>query len=309
MVESRQFKFKEKVTTSGFSKTLSLRVDDYFQSRQISRHANAEMVAKAILGLTLWIATYYWLMTGRFSTLQVIGMYVLHGFVQLHMCFNIAHDGNHGAYSKSKRVNRVLGSVFDLVGGSSNVWRLQHNDSHHAFVNIQEADTTLISGNIFRFTPHDKRRPFHRYQHLYAPLIYCLCTLDWVLVKDFRWLLIGRSYGNKKIIHHPPGELAFLFATKAFYYTYMLVLPNRNIHASSASPWLSSSSRIISTSTPPIPWPTTRVRSPTITSSTSSTPHRTTPAATPSPAGFWAASISTSSTTCSRGSATSTIRP
>jgi len=235
MIESRQFKFKEKVTTSGFSKTLSLRVDDYFQSRRISRHANPEMVAKTILGLTLWIATYAWLLTGRFSTVQVIGMYVLHGFVQLHMCFNIAHDGNHGAYSKSKRVNRIVGSVFDLTGASSYVWRLMHNDSHHAFVNIQEADTTLISGNIFRFTPQDKRRPFHRYQHLYAPLIYCLCTLDWVLIKDFRWLLIGKSYGNKKIIRHPPGELIFLFATKAFYYTYMLILPLLYVHA----PWYS----------------------------------------------------------------------
>jgi linoleoyl-CoA desaturase len=224
MSEGRHFKFKQKVTSSGFSKALSQRVDNYFHTRGISRHANLEMVSKTSLGFVLWIGTYLWLMTGRFSSLEVVGVYVAHGFAQLFMAFDIAHDANHGAYSKSKRVNRALGCVFDLVGASSYMWRLLHNDSHHAFVNIRGADTTLVSGNIFRFSPQDPRRPYHRYQHLYAPLLYCLSTLDWVLTKDFRWLL-QRRFGNWKIVKHPPGELILLFAGKAFYYTYTLVLP------------------------------------------------------------------------------------
>lgn len=224
MVENRQFKFKHKVTSSGFSRAVSQRIDDYFQDRRISRHANLEMISKTILGFALWIGTYLWLMTGRFSSLEVVGVYVLHGFAQLSMAFNIAHDANHGAYSKSKRVNRALGCVFDLVGVSSYMWRLLHNDSHHSFVNIRGADTTLVSGKIFRFSPHDERRSFHRYQHLYAPLLYCLSTLDWVLTKDYRWLFQQR-FGNRKIVTHPLGELVLLFVAKAFYYTYMLVLP------------------------------------------------------------------------------------
>ena len=224
MAENRQFKFKHKVTSSGFSKELSQRVDEYFQDRGISRHANLEMIGKTVLGFVLWIGTYLWLMTGRFSSLEVVGVYVVHGFAQLYMAFNIAHDANHGAYSRSKGVNRALGCVFDLVGASSYMWRLLHNDSHHSFVNIRGADTTLISGNIFRFSPHDPRKPYHRYQHLYAPCLYCLSTLDWVLTKDYRWLFQQR-FGNRKIGKHPVGELVLLFAAKAFYYTYTLVLP------------------------------------------------------------------------------------
>jgi linoleoyl-CoA desaturase len=224
MAENRQFKFTHKVTSSGFSKALSQRVDDYFHNRRVSRHANLEMVSKTLLGFALWIGTYAWLMTGRFSPLEVVGVYVVHGFAQLYMAFNIAHDANHGAYSKSKRINRALGCVFDLVGVSSYMWRLLHNDAHHTFVNIRGADTTLISGNIFRFSPHDPRRPFHRYQHLYAPFLYCLSTLDWVLTKDYRWLFQPR-FGNRQIVRHPPGELVLLFAAKAFYYTYVLILP------------------------------------------------------------------------------------
>jgi len=224
LADSRQFQYTEKITASGFSRALSARVDEYFGSRGISRHANLHMLAKTLLGFTLWIATYAWLMTGDFSPIQIVGVYVVHGFAQLHMAFNIAHDANHRAYSSRARTNHVLGYVFDLVGVSSYMWRLLHNDSHHAFVNISGADTTLISGAVFRFTPHDRRRWYHRYQHLYAPVLYCLCTLDWVLTKDYRWLAATR-FGNRSVVRHPAGELIALFAGKAFYYTYTLVLP------------------------------------------------------------------------------------
>ncbi|HEY4563386.1 MAG TPA: hypothetical protein VIJ36_10425, partial [Thermoanaerobaculia bacterium] len=75
MAESRRFKYRQKVTVSGFSRELSERVDAYFQNGRLSRHANLEMVAKTVLGFALWIATYLWLITGRFTALQVVGVY------------------------------------------------------------------------------------------------------------------------------------------------------------------------------------------------------------------------------------------
>ena len=59
-----------------------------------------------------------WLMTGRFTPLAVIGVYLVHGFAQLFMTFNIAHDANHGAYSKSKPVNRVSASSSIFAAGA-----------------------------------------------------------------------------------------------------------------------------------------------------------------------------------------------
>ena len=226
------FKFAHEPTFSAFSAELSARVDAYFRERGLSKHANVEMVLKTALALAMWIASYAWLMTGSFSPVGVVGAFLMLGFAQLFMTFNVGHDANHGAYSTRKRVNRVLGCVFDLCGGSSYMWRLMHNASHHSFVNVPGADTTLISGNIFRFSPHDPRRSFHRYQHLYAPFIYSLCTLDWVFAKDFRWLL-HRCYGNKRIVAHPPRELIVLFTGKAAYFAAMLVLPLLYVKA----PW------------------------------------------------------------------------
>jgi linoleoyl-CoA desaturase len=232
MSDTASFKFTQEVNSSAFSRTLAARVDDYFRQRGLSRNANTEMIAKTTFAFAMWIASYAWLMTGHLTPTGVIGAYLIHGFTQLFMTFNVGHDANHGAYSKHKWINRALSCVFDLCGGSSYMWRLMHNTSHHAFVNVRGADTTLISGDLFRFSPHDPRRPFHRHQHLYAPFIYCLSTLDWVFTKDYRWLF-HRSYGNKQIVTHPPGELAVLFGGKAFYYTYILVIPLLCLH----TPW------------------------------------------------------------------------
>jgi linoleoyl-CoA desaturase len=222
--EYRPYKFREKVAASPFSRELKKRIDAYFREHHISQYANVQMIAKTVLGACAWIGTYLWLMTGAHSPLGVVGLYVIHGFAQLHMGLNIGHDAVHNAYSRSRRINQVLGRVFDLVGLSSYMWRLMHNHSHHYFVNIRGADTALATGSLFRLSPHDERRPFHRFQHLYALFFYCLATLDWVLAKDYRWLL-EKSFGNRKIVHHPPAEVFILFAGKGFYYTYTLALP------------------------------------------------------------------------------------
>lgn len=224
MSEDGHIKYRRKISSSGFSRTLGERVDTYFRNRGISKHANGEMVTKSVLGFVAWVVSYAVLLAAGASALGVVALYVLHGCAQLYMAFNIAHDANHGAYSRSKRANRLLSYVFDLVGVSSYVWRLLHNDSHHAFVNIEGVDRSLVSGHVFRFSPHAERKGFHRFQHLYAPFLYCLATLDWVLFKDYRWLLFDR-FGNHRIRRHPPRELFLLFLFKAFYYAYTLVIP------------------------------------------------------------------------------------
>src|ERR1700752_3285063 len=118
MSDISSFKFTQEVSSSAFSKALALRVEDYFRERELSRHANREMVVKTALALAMWIASYVWLVGGRLTPLAGVGADLVHGSAQLFMTFNVGHDANHGAYSKRKPVNRVLGWVFDLCGGS-----------------------------------------------------------------------------------------------------------------------------------------------------------------------------------------------
>jgi len=72
---------------------------------------------------------------------------------------------------------------------------------HHAFVNIHGIDVTLESHGLFRFTPHEPFRWFHKYQHLYTPILYMIVSMHWTIVKDFKWFFIEDSIGNKKNIH------------------------------------------------------------------------------------------------------------
>src|SRR5258708_33531927 len=105
MAENRQFRYANDVNTSAFSRELSARVEAYFEERGIWRHANLEMYSKTVLGLVMTAAAYYWLMTGHFTALEVIGVYVILGTAQVYGAFNIAHAGNHSAYSDKKGVN------------------------------------------------------------------------------------------------------------------------------------------------------------------------------------------------------------
>ena len=225
MTEKILMRYTARVDSSGFAQTLTERVDAYFEARGISRHANAEMLSKTVFGFAFWISTYCLIMSNWFSPLGLIGVFVLHGFAQLFITFNIGHDANHRAYSKNQQVNRVLSCVFDLVGGSSYMWRLMHNDSHHAFINIEAADTAIHSNSVLRFSPGAERSPLHRYQHIYASFAYCLSTLDWVFVKDFYWLFFKKDFGNRRIVQHPWNDILFILATKILYYTYLLILP------------------------------------------------------------------------------------
>ncbi|MFN0214225.1 MAG: fatty acid desaturase family protein [Saprospiraceae bacterium] len=225
MNENQPFKYQKTLESSNFARTLNDRVNTYFTDRGISRHANAHMIFKSVLFISLWIGTYVLILTDWFSPLGVIAMFVVHGFAQLLMTYNISHDANHKAYSSNPLVNKVLACSFDLVGINSYIWRLLHNTSHHSFVNVQGKDSAITSNKILRFAPDEIWTPLHRYQHIYAPLIYTLPTLEWVLTKDFYYFFFHRDYGNQRIEKHPRKELIFLLATKLFYFGHILVIP------------------------------------------------------------------------------------
>lgn len=225
MNENRPYKYQKTLESSNFSRTLNERVNTYFSDRGISRHANAHMIWKSIFFLSFWIGTYALIMTNWFSPLWLIVMYVIHGFSQLLVTYNISHDANHKAYSSNPKVNDLLSRTFDLVGINSYIWRLLHNTSHHSFVNVQGKDTAITSDKLLRFAPDEEWYPLHRYQHIYAPILYSFSTLQWVLTKDFYWFFFRQDYGNRRIEKHPTKELIILIATKLFYFGHTLVIP------------------------------------------------------------------------------------
>ena len=79
---------------------------------------------------------------------------------------------------------------------------------------------------LMRFSPDQKRKKFHRFQHIYAWFLYGFMTISWALDKDFQQLFRYKRKGLLKIHKiNFSKSFSFLICSKLFYYGYMLVLP------------------------------------------------------------------------------------
>ncbi len=138
--------------------------------------------------------------------------------------FSVMHDANHGAYSPSRRVNRLVGLALDFVGASSYLWRFKHNVQHHTYTNVDGLDADVDAGPFLRLTPSQPLRTLHRYQHLYAWGLYGVLAVKWWFVDDLLDLVRGRS-GKVRIPRPRGADLAALLAGKALFVGWALVLP------------------------------------------------------------------------------------
>ncbi len=185
------------------------------------------MVIKTVAMLLMYLIPSILLCFGLIpSPLIAMLLYVLGGLGIAGIGMGIMHDANHGSYTKDSKVAYLLGHTLDLMGCSSEMWKLQHNVLHHTYTNVHGHDED-ISAPLFllRFSPHSKRYPIHKFQYLYVWFFYSILTLYWVTVKDFRkagdylnkGLILSKGEYRKRLV-----KLSFL---KLGYFTYALVLP------------------------------------------------------------------------------------
>jgi len=209
---------------SSFPKVLRRRLDRFFADPSLSPKADRTMWVKIAVGLALLLGSWVALYTFRPGSWKFIALYVLGGLAQTFLLLNIAHDSNHNAISSRSIVNKTLNYVFDLCGISSYMWRILHHRGHHSCVNLHGEDDALSGRGILRFTPHEPWAPLHRFQHIYVLLLYALFSLDYIFVRDFE-CFFSPKHDYLKRTKHAPREYAILFGGKAFYVTYMLILP------------------------------------------------------------------------------------
>lgn len=225
MSDFKSIKFDNK--NSEFVKVLRKKVNEYFKERNISKHANFNMFMKTIFMISIYFVPFSFIISGFIEAWWInLLLWAVMGFGMAGIGMSVMHDANHGSYSKSKRVNTILGYVIHLIGGSATNWKLQHNVLHHTYTNISGMDEDLDSDPLMRFSPNQKRKKFHRFQHIYAWFLYGLMTISWILDKDFLQLFRYKRKGLLSLQKINFGKaLTFLIFSKLFYYGYVLVLP------------------------------------------------------------------------------------
>ena len=193
----------------GFLRELRRRVDAYFDRTGHRRRDCPAMYAKSAVVLAAAAATYVLLVFVATSWWAVLPLAGLMGLCVALIGFNVQHDGGHKAYSDRPWVNKVMARTLDLVGGSSYLWDLKHNAIHHTYTNIDGYDEDIDVGVFGRLSPHQRRLPFHRLQHLYMWLLYGFMALKWQVFDDFRSLASGRQGGHR--VARPRGKDLLVF--------------------------------------------------------------------------------------------------
>lgn len=209
-----------------FYKTLRKRVMDYFKNTGKSRHANANMVAKTLFMCALYLVPFTLVLFVFESYLWTLVMWVLMGFGMAGVGLSVMHDANHGAYSKHKWVNTMMSNIIMLVGGNDENWRIQHNILHHTYTNVTGMDEDIEIGGIMRFSPHTRRLKGHRFQHIYAWILYSFMTIMWFTTKDYKQLI---RYHQKNLLVTQNQTftkmLIKIFLSKVFYVGLFFVIP------------------------------------------------------------------------------------
>ena len=191
-------------------------------------HGNASMKWKSVAIVLMYLLPFGVMVSGlgAANLLVFYGLWILMSIGVVGIGCSIMHDSNHDSYSGNKGLNKYLGKIIILVGGYDVTWRLQHNVLHHTYTNIDGLDHDIEAGSLLRFSPHQERKGFHKYQHFYAWFLYGLLTFQWATIKDFRQVI---EYHKLDILKKEKLTLkqALWQVTlyKVIYYAFILVLP------------------------------------------------------------------------------------
>lgn len=206
-----------------FYETLKKRVEIYFAVSKKSRYADFFFYLKAVFFISTYVLLYMNLLFSDNTAVAFVSMILMGPFAIL-IGINVAHDAAHGSISKHKAINGIVLFLFDLLGSNSYIWKRRHVYSHHSYPNILNNDADLKQNPLVRIFPGDELKPIHRYQFLYAPLLYLAYTINWLFVRDFQDFF-AKQIGSLQFKGHSRKEIAKLVFFKLFYISYILVIP------------------------------------------------------------------------------------
>jgi linoleoyl-CoA desaturase len=211
-----------------FYETVIDRVNEYFETSNLSPYANRSMWIKTAVMLFLYFVPYAVMVTGvaAGNNWLFFFLWFLMGWGMIGIGTSVMHDAHHGTYSPNSKVNNFIGYILEVIGGYAVTWKIQHNVLHHTYTNVAGLDEDIDSIKLLRFSPRQPRYWFHRYQYIYVWFFYMIMTLFWMTAKDY--LQVVRYKQHDLLIKQKVSlkqALIRITLFKLFYYAYILVLP------------------------------------------------------------------------------------
>ncbi len=211
-----------------FGRAVSKEINDYFSKPGVRRTGDWRLWHKSIVLGLLLIVTYVALVWyhAALPLTAVIGLCVLMSILKASIGFNVMHDANHKAYTKSSRANYLAGLSLNLLGANAFLWKIKHNECHHPYTNLVGHDED-VSAPLMRFHKEQPRKRYHRFQFLYWPLMYGLLYAGWIYYTDFK------KYFRRRVEEHrftiPPREHVIFWVSKALYGFIFVYVPLRYV--------------------------------------------------------------------------------
>jgi linoleoyl-CoA desaturase len=150
--------------------------------------------------------------------------YLINGLFVLGIIFNVAHDAAHNTIFKSRKWNSLMYYIsFPLLGNNPYVWRRFHVQSHHLYTNVEESDIDVVRIEAIRLNPSQQLKSFHRFQHVYAPLLYLFYSLNFIFIRDVLKLM-GKSQRTITVAMDLKHLVGYLLC-KLIFITIFIVIP------------------------------------------------------------------------------------
>ncbi|MBI1838231.1 MAG: acyl-CoA desaturase [Flavobacteriia bacterium] len=208
-----------------FSSALRKNVNQYFKENKIVPTANATMVIKTIVMVSLYLVPYILILTIHPSALIALILVVIMGIGIAGTGMGVMHDAVHGSYSKKKWVNNMLGGTLYLLGSNVLNWKIQHNILHHTYTNINEYDEDIDSKGPIRLAENATLKRIHKHQYIHAFFFYGLMTLAKIF-NEFKQLAKYNRLGlTKGQDLNPTIEYIKMVARKLVYLGIIFGLP------------------------------------------------------------------------------------
>lgn len=219
------YKFS-KTADREFVQALNARVDRYFEDTRLAKRAGPSMVTKTVLTFGFYVAVYATIVSGVVGNVALLFMlWAILGVGQALVGMCVMHDKVHGAYSRNRLANLLLEVPIIAIGVESMIWRIEHNVMHHNYTNVEGLDQDIHPRFVFRFSQHQPKRWFHRFQHIYATLFYGLLIIEWLTIKDFLKVAKYRRMEFFKTDWEAWKAVGIIAVKKSIFYGVFLVVP------------------------------------------------------------------------------------